>query len=125
MAAQGSKPAPAAVLPPKGDGRRRIFWALYTPPLAALVLLVVVPLLLMAVFSFRPNLDGNLLGAFPATLKNYASIAGAGVYVQLLLTSMLMAAIIAGVGTLLAYPVAYFLAFRAGPRASAYLLLLL
>jgi spermidine/putrescine transport system permease protein len=93
--------------------------------MAALVLLVVVPLLLMAVFSFRPDLNGNLLGPFQATLKNYSLIADAGVYLQLLLTSMVMAAIIAGVGTLLAYPVAYFLAFRAGPRAGLYLLLLL
>ena len=125
MTAQISKPVDAAVRPPKGDGRRRIFWALYVPPMAALVLLVVVPLLLMAVFSFRPDLSGNLLGPFQATLKNYTLIAAAGVYFQLLLTSMLMAAIVAGVGTLLAYPVAYFLAFRAGPRAGAYLLLLL
>jgi spermidine/putrescine transport system permease protein len=125
MAAQISEPMNAAVRPPKGDGRRRTFWALFVPPMAALLLLVVVPLLLMAVFSFRPDLNGNLLGPFEATLKNYALIAGAGVYFQLLLTSMVMAAIIAGVGTLLAYPVAYFLAFRAGPRASLYLLLLL
>ena len=115
----------AAVQPPRGDGRRRIFWLLYLPPLAALLLLVVAPLILMGAYSFRPDLNGNLLGPFQATLKNYQSIVGAGVYLQLLLTSMLMAAIIATVGTLLAYPVAYFLAFRAGPRAGLYLLLLL
>jgi spermidine/putrescine transport system permease protein len=120
-----TQPVDAAARRPKGDGRRRIFWLLSLPPTAALVLLVVVPLLLMAAFSFRPDLNGNLLGPFAATLKNYQTIAGAGVYLQLLLTSMLMAAIIAIVGTVLAYPVAYFLAFRAGRRASAYLLLLL
>ena len=124
MAAPIAQPVVAA-RPPRGDGRRRIFWALYTPPLAALVLLVVVPLLLMAVFSVRPDLNGNLLGPFQATLKNYSVIADAGVYLNLLVTSMVMAAIVAGVGTLLAYPVAYFLAFRAGPRAGLYLLLLL
>jgi len=125
MTAQVSQLLDPAVRPPSGDGRRGIFWILYLPPVAALLLLVVVPLLLMAVFSFRPDLNGNLLGPFQATLKNYASISSAGVYVQLLLTSIGMAAIIAGVGTLLAYPVAYFLAFRAGRRAGAYLLLLL
>jgi spermidine/putrescine transport system permease protein len=114
-----------AARPPKGDGRRRVFWVLYAPPVAVLVLLVVVPLALMAAFSFRPDLSGNLLGPFDATLKNYQAIADAGVYLQLLLTSMLMAAVIAAVGTLLAYPIAYFLAFRAGRRASLYLLLLL
>jgi spermidine/putrescine transport system permease protein len=125
MAAQITEPRNAAVRPPQGDGRRRIFWTLFVPPMAALVLLVVIPLLLMAVFSFRPDLNGNLLGPFQVTLKNYSLIADAGVYVQLLLTSMGMAAIIAGVGTLLAYPVAYFLAFRAGARSGLYLLLLL
>jgi spermidine/putrescine transport system permease protein len=125
MTAQISRPVDAAVRLPQGDGRRRIFWMLYLPPMVALLLLVVVPLLLMGAFSFRPDLDGNLLGPFQATLKNYQSIFGAGVYLQLLVTSMLMAAIIATVGTLLAYPVAYFLAFRAGRHAGAYLLLLL
>jgi spermidine/putrescine transport system permease protein len=125
MAVLPSPAADAAVRPPKGDGRRRIFWVLYLPPTVALLLIVVVPLLLMAAFSFRPDLNGNLLGPFPATVSNYESILGAGVYLQLLLTSILMAAIIATVGTLLAYPVAYFLAFRAGRHAGSYLLLLL
>jgi len=118
--------ADAAARPPKGgDGRRRIFWFLSLPPTLGLLLLVVIPVLLMAAFSFRPDLNGNLLGPFAATTKNYQTIAGAGVYLPLLLSSMLMAATIAAVGTLLAYPVAYFLAFRAGRHASAYLLLLL
>jgi len=118
--------ADAAARPPKGgDGRRRIFWFLSLPPTLGLLLLVVIPVLLMAAFSFRPDLNGNLLGPFAATTKNYQTIADAGVYVPLLLSSMLMAATIAAVGTLLAYPVAYFLAFRAGRHASAYLLLLL
>jgi len=118
--------ADAAARPPKGgDGRRRIFWFLSLPPTLGLLLLVVIPVLLMAAFSFRPDLNGNLLGPFAATTKNYQTIADAGVYIPLLLSSMLMAATIAAVGTLLAYPVAYFLAFRAGRHASAYLLLLL
>ena len=125
MATPLSRPIDAAVRTPKGDGRRRIFWALYAPPMAALLLLVAAPLLLMAVFSFRPDLNGNLLGPFDGTVKNYQSIVGAGVYFQLLLTSMLMAAVIAAVGTVLAYPIAYYLAFRAGRRAGTYLLLLL
>ena len=125
MAAPPVRSADAAVRPPKGDGRRRVFWLLSLPPTVALLFLVVVPLLLMAAFSFRPDLNGNLLGPFAATFANYDSIIGAGVYFQLLLTSILMAAVIATLGTLLAYPVAYFLAFRAGRHAGAYLLLLL
>ena len=119
------QPAAAAARPPTEAGRRRVFWFLSLPPTFALLLLVVVPVLLMATFSFRPDLNGNLLGPFAATLKNYQTVANAGVYVQLLLTSIVMAGIIATVGTVLAYPVAYFLAFRAGKRAGTYLLLLL
>ena len=52
----------------------------------ALLTLVVAPLVLMAVFSFRPNLDGPLLGPFEPTLKHYQSLVAAGVYLQLLLT---------------------------------------
>src|SRR5712691_461470 len=93
-------------------------------PMGALLLLVIAPLLLMAAFSFRPDLNGALLGPFQPTLKQYQSLVDAGVYVQLLGISMLMAAAIAAIGTLLAYPVAYFLAFRAGKHASLYLILL-
>jgi spermidine/putrescine transport system permease protein len=125
MATQIVQPTSAAVRLPKSDGRRRIFWALFLPPMVALLLLVVVPLLLMAAFSFRPDLNGALLGSFEPTLKQYQSLMDAGVYLQLLGISMLMAAAIAAVGTLLAYPVAYFLAFRAGKHAGLYLILLL
>jgi len=118
-------PQRTAARPSMDAGRRRIFWVLALPPTAALVLLVVIPVLLMAAFSFRPDLNGNLLGPFAATTQNYQAVVDAGVYLQLLLTSMAMAGIIATVGTVLAYPVAYFLRFRAGRHASAYLLLLL
>jgi spermidine/putrescine transport system permease protein len=46
-------------------------------------------------------------------------------YLRLLGVSILMAFGIAGAATLLAYPIAYFLAFRARERAPVYLLLLL
>jgi spermidine/putrescine transport system permease protein len=125
MASQMAQPTSAAARAPIGDGRRRIFWALYLPPMVALLLLVIAPLLLMAAFSFRPDLNGALLGPFQPTLRQYQSLVNAGVYLQLLGISMLMAAAIAAIGTLLAYPVAYFLAFRAGKHASLYLILLL
>ncbi len=56
----------------------------------------------------------------------YASVAGTGSYWRLLGISALAG--IAGChlrASLLAYPIAYFLAFRAGPRAGFYLILLL
>jgi len=81
-----AQPGNAAARPPKGDGRRRIFWFLSLPPTVALVALVVIPVVLMAALSFRPDLNGNLLGPFAATTKNYQNAVNAGVYVQLLLT---------------------------------------
>ena len=95
------------------------------PATAALVLLIVVPLLFMVALSFRPDLKGELLAPFTPTLKHYEQVAATFNYWRLLGISGLMAAIVAIVATAAAFPLAYFLAFRAGPRAGLYLILLL
>jgi spermidine/putrescine transport system permease protein len=105
--------------------RSGTFLALYVPPLAWLVLFLVAPLLLMAALSFRPDLRGELLGPFQPTVRHYETLLRTGVYWQLLGTSTWMAAVVGIATTLLAYPVAYFLALRAGPRAVLFLALLL
>jgi len=61
----------------------------------------------------------------PPTLSQYASIAATGSYWRLLGISTLTALGIGCSAVLLAYPLAYFLAFRAGARAGLYLILLL
>src|SRR5688572_29086807 len=105
--------------------RPAAFWLLAVPPVVWLGVLFVVPLLLAAVFSFRPDMRGSLLGAWTPSLKQYADLLATGSYWRLLGVSAGMALITAGCATALAYPVAYFLAFRAGRRAGLYLLLLL
>jgi spermidine/putrescine transport system permease protein len=95
------------------------------PTTIALVALIVAPLLFMLALSFRPDLEGDLLAPFSPTLEHYQSAAETLSYWRLLGISALMAAIVAVVATLFAFPVAYFLAFRAGPRAGLYLILLL
>jgi len=105
--------------------RRATFWVLYLPPLLWLGAFFVVPLILMAAFSFRADMRGEVLQGWTPTLKQYAGLFAAGSYWRLLGISAFMALIVALISTALAYPIAYFLAFRAGRRAGFYLVLLL
>ena len=105
--------------------RRTTFWALYLLPLFWLGAFFLVPLALMAAFSFRADVHGEVLQLWRPTLKQYADLIAVGSYWRLLLTSVFIALVVSVIATGLAYPVAYFLAFRAGPRAGFYLVLLL
>ena len=107
------------------DPRRRTFWFLSVPAAAALAVFLVLPLLFMIALSFRPDLSGQLLAPFSPTLEHYEKVAATGSYWNLLVLSTLMAVAVAAVAVLAAYPLAYFLAFRAGKRAGLYLVLLL
>ena len=107
------------------DPRRRTFLGLALPAALALVLFLIAPLVLMVTLSFRPELTSDLLGGFEPTLEHYEQAASVGGAWQLLQTSAMMAFVVAIVATALAYPIAYFLAFRAGRRAALYLILLL
>jgi spermidine/putrescine transport system permease protein len=107
------------------DPRRRTFWLLSLPSAGALALFLILPLLFMIALSFRADLTGQLLAPFVPTIKQYAKVFGTGSYWNLLGISTLMAFGVATVATLAAYPLAYFLAFRAGKRAGLYLILLL
>ena len=107
------------------DPRRHTFWFLSLPAAAALSLFLVLPLLFMIALSFRPDLSGQLLAPFVPTLKHYLKVLDTGSYWNLLLLSTLLAFGVAAIATVAAYPLAYFLAFRAGRRAGLYLILLL
>jgi spermidine/putrescine transport system permease protein len=106
-------------------GRSVAFLVLYVPPVVWLTLFLVAPLLLMAAFSFRPDLRGGLLDGFAPTVKHFAAIVATESYLRLLATSALIAFAVASVAVALAYPIAYYLARHAGPRAGLYVLLLL
>lgn len=105
--------------------RRATYWALYLLPLLWLGLFFIAPLLLMAAYSLRADMRGELLQAWAPTFKQYTALFATGAYWRLLGVSALMALVIAISATLLAYPIAYFLAFRAGRKAGRYLVLLL
>ncbi|MGI8928564.1 MAG: ABC transporter permease, partial [Candidatus Limnocylindrales bacterium] len=116
---------PPPVGPSSPDGRRKLFAFLLTPPALFLALFLVAPLLLMAALSFRADLSGPLLEPWAPTLEHYAELIETPSFLRLLGTSTVIAAIVGGLATLLAFPLAYFLRFRAGSRATLYLLLLL
>ncbi len=118
--------------PPRsiGSGRGRLdrratFRFLFLPPLIWLGAFFVAPVLLMAAFSFRTSSRGGLLAGWDFSLVQYLSLIETGSYWRLLGISTVAALIVAVCAVLLAFPIAYFLAFRAGPRAGFYLILLL
>jgi spermidine/putrescine transport system permease protein len=91
-----------------------------------LLLFFVVPLLLMAVYSLRPDTRGGLFNfAWTPTFEHYRSIVENQDYLRLLMVSAQVAFVVALVGTTLAYPIAYFLAFRVQRRATVFLTLLI
>lgn len=109
----------------RGLDRRGTFWLICLPPLFWLSTFLVLPVLFMALFSFRPDMRGDLLQSWTPTLDQYIRIAGTGSYWRLLGISALTAFGIGISAVILAYPLAYFLVFQAGKRSTLYLILLL
>ncbi|MEO7869779.1 MAG: ABC transporter permease [Candidatus Limnocylindria bacterium] len=107
-------------------GRRGTLPLLVGPPLVWLALLFVAPLILIVAFSLRPE-SGVVNAADPwnPSLVQYGKVLGTPAFLRLLGVSALMALGIAATATMIAYPVAYFLAFRARTRATLFLALLL
>ena len=107
-------------------GRRGFLGFLALPPYIWLAIFLVAPVLFIVVISLRPE-PGPLDFGDPWTpsLIQYQRILETPAYLRTLGISALMALIVAASATLFGYPVAYFLAFRAGHRATLFLLLLL
>lgn len=107
-------------------GRRGTLPFLVGPPLLWLALFFLLPLALIAAYSIRAG--SGAVGPddpyLPST-EHFQEVFGTPAFMRLLGVSVLMALGVAALATMLAYPVAYFLTFRAGPRAPLYLTLLL
>lgn len=105
--ATGAGPAPVPLRAPR---RRSRFWALLPalPPSLVILTLFLVPLLLMASLSFRPNDDGLIGDGF--TFDSYVEFATDGLLLQALLRTLALACGVGVLVTLLSLPVAYFLA---------------
>jgi len=104
---------------------RRNFWAVILPPALWLGVFFIAPLLLMAAFSFRAGMGGRIFSDWGWTLDNYTTLSETPSYMRLLWTSGWMALLVAVLGTIFAYPLACFLAFRVRLRAHVYLTLLI
>jgi spermidine/putrescine transport system permease protein len=105
--------------------RDETFWGLLLPPALWLALFLLAPLLMIGAYSLRADFRGDLLAPFSPTFEHYAKLIDKPAYLRLLGTSIVIAFIVAASAVVLAYPIAYFLAFRAGPRRNLYLILLL
>jgi spermidine/putrescine transport system permease protein len=103
--------------------RRRRIAVLMTPPSLWMLVLFLAPLTAMLLFSFRAGTSGAARDTW--TLANYANFLGNRPYQRLLFTSTLTALITAMGAIVLAYPLAYYLAFGAGPKRMTLLTLLI
>lgn len=93
------------------QNRRRLA-ALLLPSTVLLGLLFVIPLLLMVVLTFRESAFSTDGGAF--TLRHYGEFLTNVAYQRLLWRSFLLSLWVALLTVVLAYPLAYYLAFQAG-----------
>ena len=98
---------------------------LLVPSVLFLVLFLIAPLVLMGALSLRADLSGPLLEPWEPTVEHYVTLAETPSFLRLLGTSIGLAAIVAVLASALAFPLAYFLRFRAGNRAAPFILLLL
>ncbi|MEP7040010.1 MAG: ABC transporter permease [Chloroflexota bacterium] len=106
-------------------GRRGSLWFLAVPPYLWLIGLFLLPLGVVAAISLLPGSGRiNFTGGWPS-LNQYQQVLETPAYLRRLGISVGMAFVIAASATILAYPLAYFLAFRARQRATIFLVLLL
>jgi spermidine/putrescine transport system permease protein len=106
-------------------GRRGSLWFLAVPPYLWLLLLFVVPLGVVVAISLLPGSGRINFGAGWPSLNHYQEVLDTPAYLRRLGISVGLAFIVAASATVLAYPIAYFLAFRARRRATIFLILLL
>jgi spermidine/putrescine transport system permease protein len=105
--------------------RQATFWGLVLPPSIWLALFFLAPLVLIALISLRSDVRGGMLASFAPTLDQYRMLLDKAAYLRLFAISIGIALAVATSATALAFPIAYFLAFRAGKRAGLFLALLL
>jgi spermidine/putrescine transport system permease protein len=117
-----SEPPGSAVLP-SGASRRAFLLGMSAPGVLASLGLVLFPLTVVLLLGFREN-DGSLLGA-GFTLQNFATALSDPLYAAVMMRTVLIAGLVTLLTVVAAYPVAYYLAFLAGPRQGLILFLVM
>ena len=102
-------------------GTRIFRGAMLSPGTIVTLALVLFALILVLFLSIRIN-DGSLLGA-GTSLQNFLSILTDPLYGIVIVRSLTIAGLVTLATVVTAYPVAYYLAFHAGPRRSLILFL--
>ncbi len=102
---------------------RRRFAFLIGPPSLYLFLLFLLPMGVMFVYSFRAGITGAAHDTF--TLANYRDFLANTHFHRLLWRSAIISLTVSMASTLLAYPLAYYLVFRAGPNRVTLMTLLI
>lgn len=112
MAATVDRTAPAPPTRASGERRRRFNWspfAYLASPVGVLLLFFAGPLAILAYFSFGQR---GRAGSGAFTLANYTTLAEP-FYLDIAWATLFIAAVAMAVIFLIAYPLAYFIAFRA------------
>jgi len=102
--------------------RKRVL-TLISPPALFLGLLFVLPIGIMALFSFRAGTLGDARNVF--TLDHYREFLGNAPYQRLLLRSLLISFWVSVYTVLLAYPIAYNLVFNTSRNRLLYLTIII
>ena len=99
-----------------GIPRKRQLGMLVAPSVGWLLILLVLPLITLVGLSFQKSAFGADSEVF--TLTHYLNFWQNSAYQSLLLRSLWVSLIVAVLSIILAYPIAYFLAFHAGDKKS-------
>lgn len=105
------------------DRHRRLFlFGMTVPSGLFVIVLVLFALGIVLTLSFRVN-DGSLLGN-GFTLANFTNALTTPLYAAVIIRSLAIAGLVTLATVVTAYPVAYYLAFHAGPRRGLLLFLI-
>ncbi len=97
-------------------------YALLSPTLGVMVLALAVPLALLFAYSFWTQVYLDIDRTF--TLANFVNFAEKPIYPKVLLKSIRISAMVTFVTVVLAYPMAYFIAFRVKKNKLVWLILI-
>ncbi len=103
----------------------RSLWLLLGPAMAWLVIFMLLPLLIMLIFSFGTMTGGSMSLNTKYTLANYIRMTQSILYLKVLWNSFKLAVMVVGICLLIGYPTAYWLATRSEMKKFIFLCLML